>query len=175
MTTVVLVEGVSDRAAVEALALRDGRDLVAESVTVVDMGGATNVLRFVREYRALGVRLAGLCDAQEAPFFERALGLDRAELSQNGFFVCDLDLEDELIRALGVPAMERLLERLGDSQRWRTFSEQPFQRSRPVEARLRRFIGTTAGRKERYAPELVAALEPDRVPAPLRDLLEFTK
>jgi predicted ATP-dependent endonuclease of OLD family len=37
---VVLVEGLSDRHAVEALARRRGRDLVAEGVEVVAPGGA---------------------------------------------------------------------------------------------------------------------------------------
>lgn len=36
----VLVEGASDQAAVEALATRRGRDLAAEDVAVVAMGGA---------------------------------------------------------------------------------------------------------------------------------------
>ena len=39
---VVLVEGVSDQAALEALARRRGRDLAAEGIEIVSMGGATN-------------------------------------------------------------------------------------------------------------------------------------
>lgn len=38
--TAVLLEGLSDLAAVEALAARRGRDLAAEGVCVVPMGGA---------------------------------------------------------------------------------------------------------------------------------------
>lgn len=48
LRTVVLVEGVSDRAAVEALAVRRGRDLTAEGVVVVPLGGATGITRFLR-------------------------------------------------------------------------------------------------------------------------------
>ncbi|MER6695329.1 TOPRIM nucleotidyl transferase/hydrolase domain-containing protein, partial [Streptomyces minutiscleroticus] len=45
--TVVLVEGDSDQAALEALAARRGRDLDAEGVAVVPLGGATNIGRFL--------------------------------------------------------------------------------------------------------------------------------
>src|SRR6478609_10862233 len=44
---VVLVEGISDQRAVEALAYRAGRDLPAERVVVVAMGGATNIGRYL--------------------------------------------------------------------------------------------------------------------------------
>ena len=44
---VVLVEGVSDQLAVEALAARRGRDLAAEGVAVVPIGGAGNIRRFL--------------------------------------------------------------------------------------------------------------------------------
>lgn len=46
MRTAVLLEGLSDLAAVEALAARQGRDLAAEGVGVVQMGGAMNVGRY---------------------------------------------------------------------------------------------------------------------------------
>jgi hypothetical protein len=72
---VVLVEGLSDRAAVEALAARRGRDLRANGVFTVPMGGATNLGHFLDLLgpRGRGVRLAGLCDAAEAPGFRRAM------------------------------------------------------------------------------------------------------
>ena len=44
--TVVLVEGESDQRAVEALAERRGRDLAAEGVSVVPIGGSKNFGRF---------------------------------------------------------------------------------------------------------------------------------
>ena len=64
---VILVEGVSDQAAIEALAARRGRDLGGEGVFVVPMGGATNIGHFLDLFgpRGLGVQLAGLCDAGE--------------------------------------------------------------------------------------------------------------
>ena len=43
VTTVVLVEGVSDQVAVETLCARRGLDLPAEGICVLPLGGATNV------------------------------------------------------------------------------------------------------------------------------------
>src|SRR5690242_3393472 len=92
---VVLVEGTSDRNAVEALARRRGRDLEAEGVAVVPMGGYGNLPRFLERFR--DVRRAGLYDAGEETHFLRALGCkDRDELERAGFYACTRDLEDEL-------------------------------------------------------------------------------
>ncbi|MFF0739897.1 TOPRIM nucleotidyl transferase/hydrolase domain-containing protein [Streptomyces sp. NPDC004111] len=178
--TVVVVEGVSDRAALEALALRRGRDLGAAGVCVVPLGGATSIGRFLALLgpQGLGLRLGGLCDAAETGFFRRAL--ERAaigspdtheELARLGFFVCDADLEDELIRALGPRGVEQVVAEQGDLRSLRTFRNQPAQRERTERQRLRRFVGTTAGRKEAYARAMVEALDLDRVPRPLDDLL----
>ena len=67
MRAVVLVEGVSDRVAVETLAARHGRDLGAEGVAVVALRGAGNIRSALGRYgpQGLGVTLAGLCDAGE--------------------------------------------------------------------------------------------------------------
>ena len=64
---VVLVEGVSDRSPCETLAELHGRDLDAERVSVVPIGGAQAIGRYLERYgpRGLGLRLAGLCDAGE--------------------------------------------------------------------------------------------------------------
>ncbi len=177
----VLVEGVSDEAAIRTLAVRRNRDLDAERVCVVPIGGATNIRRYLELLGppGLGVRLAGLCDVGEERHFQRAAdrtGLvsspDRSAMESLGFFVCDADLEDELIRSLGTPAVEAVIEELGDLDALRTFQNQPAQRDRSIERQLRRFMGTLSGRKERYAGSLAKALDPDRVPRPLALLLE---
>ena len=104
----ILVEGWSDQAALEALARRRGRDLLAEGIVVVPIGGATNLLRFVQALgpQGLGVRLAGLCDIAELRHVRRGLegaGMTADErIEDHGFYACDADLEDELIRALGL-------------------------------------------------------------------------
>jgi predicted ATP-dependent endonuclease of OLD family len=75
VATVVLVEGISDQLALEALAARRGRKLDAEGISVVAMGGAHNIASFLDLFgpQGLDVGLAGLCDAGE----ETALVFDR--------------------------------------------------------------------------------------------------
>ena len=182
MRAAVLVEGNSDRVALETLAARRGRDLESEGVAVVPMDGAGNIRSAVARYgpEGLGVRLAGLYDAGEEGWFRRALedaglgsGLGRPELERLGFFVCVDDLEDELIRALGAPAVEAVIEAEGELRPFRTLQKQPAQRAWTTEAQLRRFLGTHAGRKAQYARALVEALDLERVPTPLDRLLAY--
>ncbi len=174
---VVLVEGNSDRIAVETLAVRRGRDLVAEGVAVVAMGGAQAIGRVLREYGP-EVRFAGLCDAGEEREFLRALeragfgdDLSRDGLERLGFFACEPDLEGELIRALGTDAVLRVAEAHGDLVSFRTLQKQPAWRGQPVEEQLRRFMGSGGSRKVRYARYLVEALDLAAVPRPLDGVL----
>ncbi len=177
---VILVEGVSDQRAVEALAVRLGRDLAAESVQVVPIGGSKNIRAFLDRFgpRGLDLRLAGLCDEGEVDDFRR--GLERAGFGPNvqqtdmdalGFFVCRADLEDELIRALGTDTVERVVAAQGELGSFRTLQKQAAQQSRSVEAQLRRFMGSRGGRKIRYGRLLVDALDLNRVPQPLQRVL----
>jgi hypothetical protein len=178
---VVLVEGPSDQAAVLALAARLGRDLTAEGIEMVDLGGITNVGRALRRYgpQGEGVRVAGLYDAAEEHAVAAGLRragmasgrVDRTMIEHLGLFACDRDLEDELIRAVGPDDVCRVIDDENESRPWQTFQQQPAQAGRPVEARLRRFIGTKSGRKIRYGRLLVEALDLDRVPAPLALLM----
>lgn len=169
--TVVLLEGLSDAAAVGALAAGRGRDLAAERVCVMPMGGAMNVGHFARVLGppGLDLRLTGLCDERERGFYAR--GLERAGAGRAEFFVCAADLEDELIRALGVTRVEELVRAQGELRPLRTFLSQPAQRDRTPQQQLRRFLGTKKGRKIHYGRVLVEALRPESVPAPLEDLL----
>jgi Overcoming lysogenization defect protein-like, TOPRIM domain len=180
LRAVVLVEGLSDRVALETLAERIGRDLAAEGTSVVPIGGAQAIGAFLDVYgpSGLDVGLAGLCDAGEERSFGRGLeraglgaGLTRSAMESLGFFVCVADLEDELIRALGAEAVERIVEREGDLGSFRTLQKQPEWRDRPADAQLRRFFGSGSGRKIRYARLLVAALDLARVPRPLTGVL----
>ena len=173
---VVLVEGRSDQAALEALARRRGRDLAAEGVVVVSVGGATTIGRFLDHFGPAGLdlTLAGLCDAGEVGAYERALqraGL-RGDLEQLGFHVCHADLEDELIRALGAEAVEAVIDAEGELRSLRTLQQQPAQRGRPVEAQLHRFLGSKGGRKVRYGRLLVEALDLADVPRTLDAVLD---
>jgi ribosomal protein S21 len=168
---VVLVEGVSDRAAVLAAARGQGRDLAAEGVRVVPMGGATAIRRHLALVAASdpGARVAGLYDLAEEEFFRRALGSPDPATAH--FFACVADLEEELIRAVGTAGVEAAVVEHGEDQALTTFRRQPAQRGRAPEAQLHRFLGTTSGRKARYARALVERLDPPAVPAPLRAVL----
>jgi hypothetical protein len=163
--SLVLVEGESDRTALLTLAGRLGHDLTG--VDVVSMGGITNLRRHLAEVAA-GRSVAVLHDARESPYVDRTLARHDGEVAR---FVCDADLEDELVRALGMSQVLAVVEAGGDLDAWHILLNQPFHRGRPEAAVLRRFWGTTSGRKEKYAALLAAALAPDRVPAPLAGVL----
>ena len=166
--TTVLVEGESDRVAVETLARRQGHDLEAGRVTVVGMGGATSIGTFLT--RHAGDRLLGLCDQAESAYVRRAL--DRAGLgSQGQLHVCVADLEDELIRALGADAVLDVISAEGELASFRLLQRQPAQREQPLSAQLRRFLAGRSGHKITYARLLVEALPPGKAPAPLAALL----
>jgi hypothetical protein len=172
----VLVEGISDQRALEALAERRGRKLDAEGVCVVPIGGAQSIARFLDQFGPQGhdVRLAGLCDAAEEGEFQRALeraglgsDLTRADMERLGFYVCVADLEDELIRALGAASVEQVVAAQGELGSFRTLQKQPAWKGRRVEEQLRRFMGSGGRRKIRYARLLVEALDLSQVPRPL--------
>lgn len=157
----ILVEGESDRIALETLAGR--LDLPRPDVAV--LGGAHAV-------RSAAVLLAGgapigLCDEGEAGL------ITAAGIAPERLFVCRRDLEEELIRALGVQRVERVFAEQGDLGSLRLLQQQPAQRGRTVEQHLRRFIGAHSGAKARYARALVEALDLDRVPEPLEGALRL--
>jgi hypothetical protein len=177
---VVLVEGVSDQIAVETLAGRRGRRLSAEGVTVVPVGGAQAIARYLRRFGPGGARasLAGLCDAGAEDIVRRGLAAagvgsprSRADLERMGFHVCVQDLEAELIRAAGAALAEELLDAQGDLGSFRIMQRQPAWRGKPQEAQLRRFLGAGSYRKLRYARLLVDAIDLNRMPNPLDAVL----
>lgn len=179
---VILVEGLSDCLALEAAARRCGRNFENDRVVVVPMGGATNLGGFVARLGPSGdgIRLAGLCDGGEAAFFGRTLQragvtarADRAAMASTGFFVCERDLEDELIRALGPRRVEAVIEEEGELGSLRKLQQMPFHRGRGLDDQLRRFMGVRSGRKCRYAPLLVDALDGADLPRPLQELLSY--
>ncbi len=176
LATTVLVEGESDRLAVETLAGRLGHDLAAGSVSVVQMGGATSIVHFLDRYgpNGAGHRLLGLCDSRESRGIARALyraGMGSGPLEELGFQICDADLEDELIRCLGVDAVLGVIADQGELASFERLQRQPSLRERPVEAQLRRFFGGRSGNKIRYAPLLVSALPAGKAPPPLARLV----
>ena len=158
---VIAVEGVSDRIVLELLARRQGRNLAAEGMEIVPIGGAHAISRFVSGLPP-GTNVRGLCDANEAYLFRRVL---------DDVSVCTPDLEGELLRALGLDAVQALVADAGDSNTFRKFQHQPAQRTRSLEAQLDRWLRSGWRRYQRYLPLLVDALDLDRVPRPLDEVL----
>lgn len=178
--TVILVEGISDQIAVETLAARRGRDLAAEGVVVVPVGGAHAVSKYLRQFGPAGadLKVAGLCDLGEEQVFMRGLARagigtphTRQEMERLGFYVCVEDLEDELIRAIGVASVEALIDSQGDLGSFRSLQRQPPWRGQPALAQLRRFLSSGSTRKLRYARLLASAVDLDQLPYPLDGLL----
>lgn len=175
---VVLVEGVSDSVAVEVAARRLGFDLTG--VQVVAAGGVGSIGALAEKFGPKGAALPlrGMCDAAEVPWLCRALtkagvgiALDRGGLEALGFAVCDRDLEEELIRALGVGRVEALFAAGGDLAAFRTLQRQGPWRDAAVTDQMRRFLGAGAGRKVRYAGVFAKAVALERMPAPLCHVL----
>jgi hypothetical protein len=176
---IVLVEGRSDAAAVAVLLAARGLDLDGR-VEVVSMEGVTNAARELARVRHEHPEstVLGLYDAAEERFVVGALrraGIvmdGRADLAAHGFFVCDGDLEDELIRAVGAAGVEDALDELGQLERFRTFQYQPEWRGRPLTDQLHRFAGSGSGRKAALAERLALRLDPTDLPPPLAALLD---
>ncbi|MEZ0447519.1 TOPRIM nucleotidyl transferase/hydrolase domain-containing protein [Cellulomonas sp. ICMP 17802] len=169
----VVVEGISDQIAIETAARGRGRDLDAERVVVVPIGGAHAIRPFLAVLGRRGagaVPLAALCDRREEEVVRRAL--TDAGVGQLGLFVCVEDLEDELVRAVGVAGVEAVVEAQGDLGSFRSLQNQPAWRGQDPGAQLRRFLGSGSRRKLRYARLLVeAAARADTLPRPLEELL----
>ncbi len=157
---VVLVEGITDRIALEAVAAKLGLDLAEEGIEIVPIGGAQAIRRAAAQYE--GERVVGLCDAGEERWFRRVLG--------DAAYVCTADLEGELIRALGPAGVEEVVAAQGELETFRNFQNQPAWRGRPVEAQLRRWL-QNGGRYLRYPPLLVEAIESEWIPRPLAGVL----
>lgn len=177
--TVVLVEGRSDRLALERLADRLGHDLTVAEVEIVDVGGVTNFRSNLMRFGPMGenLRLAGLCDAGERQIVLRALesagvaeDLTPDAMASLGFFVCEGELEDELLKAVGVSAMLQIIEQNGDLPRFRTMQRQLVYRAASVETQVRYLM---TQKKIAYAPHIIDALDLARVPNVLSAVLDF--
>lgn len=154
--TVIIVEGESDRVVLEILSRRMGIALPR----IVPIGGAGGARRAVSDMADEIV--LGLVDRNERARFERVMA---------HVFVCDPDLEGELIRALGAEGVEAVIAEQGELESFRRLQDQPAQRGRPIAAQLARFFGGRSGNKLRYARLLASAVPHDRIPRPLAELI----
>lgn len=176
--SMILVEGESDRRALEVIATRSGRDLDSEPTVIVAMAGATNIRRFL-EIIPSRVNLSGLYDQAEEAILRGGLELagiasSGAVLEMVGFFECTRDLEEELIRGAGVETVLEVIDGEGDLGSWKRFCNQPAQRGRPVEARLHRFLRTRSGRNIEYAGLLAERIDLSDGRSPLLRVLSHT-
>lgn len=179
--SILLVEGISDQIAVETLAGLQARDLRKEGIAVVPIGGAQSVARFLAHFRPVGggPGIGGLCDAGEERHFCQALAQagfaeprTRGDLERAGFFVCERDLEDELIRAAGQDTIETILAREDELASFHTLQKQAAWRNASFIDQFHRFVGAGGRRKLRYASLLVGALDLERQPRPLLAVLD---
>ena len=179
--TVVLVEGESDHIALTTLASRSGQPL-GDDVDVVVLGGITNIRAVAGRLgpRGEGHCLAGLYDSPAVGIVreglhQAGLPVERTDLRDLGFFGCVLDLEDELVRAVGLETVESVIDAEGEEHSLRLLAGMPAQRGWTRDAVVRRFLTSQSGRKARYAQMLVEALDPERAPEPLRALLTYLR
>jgi hypothetical protein len=176
--TLVLVEGDSDAAAVRALAALVGCKLEAQGIEIRSAAGVTNFSRELADFLRTqpGAKFCGMYDVADEWHVRRALATagvpasEHGSLEDLGFFACVADLEDELIRALGPEAVERVIEGEGELDSFRRFQAMPQHRQSPVHQQLRRFLGTRATRKIRCGQRLVEAMDLSQLPRPLVEL-----
>jgi hypothetical protein len=150
----ILVEGESDRVAIETLARRIGLNPPAIAV----LGGAHAIANYL-PIAPRDTRLVGLCDANEEHLFRQHL--DEVQ-------ICYPDLEGELIRALGVDQALQLVD-----PSFATLQKQLEYRDEPLETQLRRYLSGRSGYKIRYARIFVEALDLSRLPDPLTAILDL--
>jgi energy-coupling factor transporter ATP-binding protein EcfA2 len=175
----ILVEGVSDKYAIEALALRTNRNLDAEGISIVSMHGAGGIATFLKllGQDGLKIKLIGLCDAAEESDWAKSLEsnghgskLDRAAMASLGFFVCDKDLEDVLITAVGEAATLELISNQGDAAAFKAFAKQPAHSGKTTKEQLHDFIHSR-GRHVTYAPLFVEQLDLSKLPPSLESVI----
>lgn len=174
----ILVEGLSDKYAIQALAVRKGKSLDAAGVSIVDMSGAGGIRPFLGLLgpNGLGVEVMGLCDKSDEVKWSKALGengfakgLDRAGMAKLKFFVCDEDLEAVLITAITAAEVLKVVQSQGDKTAFEVFAKQPAHAGHTLEKQLHDFIH--GGRNIVYASLLVDALDLAKVPASLEGIV----
>ncbi len=168
---VVLVEGISDQIAVETLANQMGRDLRVQGVVVLPIGGAHGVATVVKRFAGQSeLTVLGLCDRNEFSLFERAFDAD-PDRSVDDVFVCDPDLEHELIGSVTPAELEAVLADHDDLGRFRKLQAQAAWIDRPFEQQMHRWLRAHARRPARYARIIIDHSGSGSAPAVLSRLV----
>ncbi len=158
--TIVLVEGNSDRVTLEVFSRRLGIAMPS----ILAIGGAHAAGRVVADIRQANPheRGIGLVDAGERRAFAGVV---------DAIFVCDRDLEDELIRALGTDGALEVIDKQGELGSFRILQKQPAHRDGSITDQVRQFLRGRSGNKARYAALFAEAIGLDQVPVPIKEVL----
>jgi ABC-type cobalamin/Fe3+-siderophores transport system ATPase subunit len=175
--TVVLVEGFSDFLAIRALATTLGVNLDGAGVTLLSLEGADLVVHYLRLFgpSGLDLNLHGLCDLDHEEAWRGRLeqvGIpapDLPAMNAAGFYVCDPDLEAELLGALDEQQIEALIAEEGAEAHFASFSQKDLNAGLSTSELQLHYVKS---QKIRWAPLVAAAIEATRVPTPIRELIE---
>ena len=125
-----------------------------------------------------GLDVCGICDSDKESDWATVLlnaGMiakaDRPSMHGAGFFVCDRDLEDELVRAYGAANVVALIQEEGEGAAFVRFTGQPVHKAKSLDEQLMAFI--QKGRKVRYAPLIVERLELSKIPPSLEQVTSY--
>jgi hypothetical protein len=177
--TVILVEGFSDFLATRVLAATLGVELDAAGVSLISLDGADVLVHYLRLFGpgGLDLDLRGLCDADHEGEWQTRLtqaGIavtDRETMNAAGFYVCDPDLEAELLGGLDSNRVAAVIAADGGQGLFDSYANQPAHQGRSTEELQLGFVQKPKA-KIRWAPLIAAEMGPEEVPAPLRSLLE---
>jgi putative ATP-dependent endonuclease of OLD family len=108
---VVVVEGVADRILLEAVANVTGNELDRTGIALFELDGKS---QFPLAYRLFGppgfnLHLVGLLDEDARQLWADEIGVAAADIEDNGYQVCDPDLEAMYIDALGLDVVKNML------------------------------------------------------------------
>ena len=112
---VVLVEGASDRIVLQRVAELTECDLDRLGVSVIELAGAGDVGYVLSLFGQNGfqVGLSFLIDQDAVTATAEKLGVAEADLEAHDVYVCQRDLEDEYVRAIGPPELWEAITRSG--------------------------------------------------------------
>lgn len=147
----------------------DGETRTGDAAANADADADTKANVHLRSQAAVGERTRSAADTDTDT--DTDVGTSRGR-SPAVCFVCDRDLEDELIRALEPDVAAAVVRSVGLGAALDTFRAQTAWRDRAPVDQLRRFAGAGSGRKELLARAWAGALLSERVPLPLRSLLD---
>lgn len=174
--SLIVVEGFSDLLAIRTLASKLGLSLDASGVSVLSLDGAGTFKYYLQLFgpQGLDVQLRGLCDQDaESDWIVKldAAGIsvgNRSDLEAQGFYVCDPDLEAELLSALGTSTTQQIIIANEAEGSYSSFANQQVNQGKS-EAEIQ--LAFFRREKVRWAPLFSAEIDGASVPSPIAELL----